>query len=148
MNTSATSIDSRNSRRVLLPYALGVVGFNALIHLTIIVVDSQPNTLLIGGLTAVLALFYTGFAIVRRSVLKQIRFGPLAAHAVAYVTVVGGFQLHAAILTLSGSSALLGTEDFAVNSDWFGPTFAMAGFWAIGLTIHAITSIAQRGFEE
>jgi hypothetical protein len=42
---------------------------------------------------------------------------------------------------------LRGQEYLPVDPGWFGATFAMAGFWGIGLTVHAIASIAQRGFE-
>lgn len=100
-----------------------------------------------GPLTGVVAIYYAAFLVLRRGPLKRVRFAPLVAHAVTFVVVNGSFQLHAAIIVLANSDALRSNEHVPIDGGWFGPTFAMAGFWGIGFTAHAIASISQRGYE-
>jgi len=137
---------SLNSRRLLLPYVLGLVVLSAITHV-ILALDGGEIGLLAGILTAVMALYYAAYLFRTRRSLRQIRFAPLVAHAVTYVVVVGGFQLHAAFLAFANSDQLRGSNDFPLDPGWFGPTLAMAGFWGIGLLAHAISSISLRGFE-
>ena len=49
---------------------------------------------------------------------------------------------------LSNSAAIRGDEHFWIDTGWFGVLFAMSMFWGLGLAVHTIASIANRGFEE
>lgn len=144
-NLTSPTGDTRNAKRLLLPFALGLLGLCALLQLVIAVAGSTIGVVAVVG-TLVVAACYAAFLITRRDELKSIRFGPLVAHALAYVFVVGSFQLHAAFLAFADSDELRGS-DLPIDAGWLGPTFAMAGFWAIGFAIHAVASISQRGYE-
>ena len=136
-----------NARSLLLPYVLGLTLLCALLQLYI-VIDGNRIGVVAQLLTAGVALYYAAFMFTRRRRLGQVRFARLVAHATTYAVVNTSFQLHAAILGFVGSEALRDQGYLPVDSGWFGPTFAMAGFWGVGLTIHAIASIAQRDFED
>ena len=136
-----------NARSLLLPYVLGLTLLCALLQLYI-VIDGNRIGVVAQLLTAGVALYYAAFMFTRRRRLGQVRFARLVAHATTYAVVNTSFQPHAAILGFVGSEALRDQGYLPVDSGWFGPTFAMAGFWGVGLTIHAIASIAQRGFED
>lgn len=135
-----------NARRLLLPYTLGLVALVSVSH-AILAVEGSEIGLLAGVLTAAMGLYYAAYLLWTHKSLRQIRFAPLVAHAVTYVVVVGGFQLHAVFLALANSDQLRGGDDFPLDPGWFGPTLAMAGFWGIGLLAHAVSSVALRGFE-
>lgn len=134
-------------RRLLLPYVLGLIGLCAGLHLAIAATGNEIG-FFATVLTGVIAAYYVVYLVRTRSILRRVRFAPLVAHAVTYVVVCGSFQLHAAILVFSNSANLRGDGDLPVDAGWFGPTYAMAGFWAIGLVIHAVASVAQRGYED
>lgn len=144
---SSSAPTELNARSLLLPYVLGLTALCALVQV-VIVFDGNRIGVSAQLLTVAMALYYAAFMYTRRQRLGQVRFARLVAHATTYAVVNTGFQLHAAILGFVGSDALRGRDYLPVDSGWFGPTFAMAGFWGIGLTIHAIASIAQRGFED
>ncbi len=135
-----------NARSLLLGYVVGLAFLSALVQLYI-VFDGNSISGVSQGLTAGIALYYAAFMFTRRHRLGQVRFGRLVAHATTYAVVNASFQIHAFILGVAGSEVLRGQDYLPIDSGWFGATFAMAGFWGIGLTIHALASIAQRGFE-
>lgn len=135
-----------NARRLLLPYLGGLVVMCVLLQIVIAATGNEID-LTAGLLTGLVAVYYAAFLVMRRQALKHIRFAPLVAHAVTFVVLNGSFQLHAAILAFVNSNELRGDEHLPIDAGWFGPTLAMAGFWAIGFTIHAVASISQRGYE-
>ena len=143
---STTRSPTINARLLLLPYVLGLAAACALLQLFIVI---NGNRIGLGAqlLTGVVAIYYATYLILRRHELGKVRFARLVAHAATYAIVNGSFQLHAAILAIAGSDVLRGDDYLPIDEGWFGPTLAMAGFWAVGLTIHSIASIAQRGFE-
>ena len=136
-----------NARKLLLPYVLGLLALSTLVHLAIALGGNEID-LSAQLLTGSMAVFFVGFLIIRWEALGQVRFGRLVAHAATYAIVNGGFQLHAAVLVIAGTDLLRSGDHLPHDHGWFGPTFAMAGFWALGLIIHAIASIARRGFED
>jgi uncharacterized membrane protein len=144
---SPRELDSLNARSLLLPWALGVTALCLTTQLVIAARGSEVDAVA-WLLTVLVAFFYAGFLILRRDQLRRVRFASLVAHAVTYVVVIGSFQLHAALLAFSNSDGLRGDDHLPLEGGWFGVTFAMAGFWAVGFTVHAIASIAQRGFED
>lgn len=145
-STRNRSFSAMNARKLLLPLALGVAGLCLAVQL-VITARGDEIDLVAYLLLGVVALYYLGFLILRHDELDQVRFARLVAHAVAYVVVNGSFQIHAAILAMANSDALRADDHLPIDGGWFGITFAMAGFWAIGFTIHAIASISHRGFE-
>ena len=136
-----------NASRLLLPFSLGLIGACLAVHLVILARGNKID-LVASLLVGAIAVFYAWYSYVGPGrQLRQVRFGALVAHAITYVVVTGSFQLHAAILAFNNSDALRGDENLPLDSGWLGPTFAMAGFWAIGFVMHAIASVAQRGYE-
>lgn len=138
-----TSLDSQ---RLLLPYLVGLITLCAAMQVLITITGNRIGTTATLTL-AIVAIYYWGYVFRYRDKLRRIRFAQLVAHAVTYVVVNGSFQLHAAVLAMINNDNLRGDDHFPIDSGWFGPTLAMAGFWAIGFTIHALAAIGQRGFE-
>lgn len=135
-----------DARQLLLPYVLVLVGLCIMLQIAIAAKGSEIG-LLASVLTGLIAVYYAAYLFVVRARLRRVRFAPLVAHAATYAVVCGSFQFHAAILGLANSDALRGDNHLPIDSGWFGPTFAMAGFWAIGLAMHVVASVAQRGYE-
>lgn len=106
-------------------------------------IDGSANL----GLVAV-ALYYLWYHYSSKDLLSRVRFGRLVAHLVGFIIVNVSYHLHAFILYVSNNSAIRGDADFGINQAWFGVLFGMTTFWGIGLLIHMIASIANRGFEE
>ena len=99
-------------------------------------------------LLACVALYYTWYHITAKDLLSKVRFGRLVAHLCGFLIVNLSYHAHAFILYVSNNPAIRGTADFSIDSGWFGILFGMTTFWGIGLLIHMIASIANRGFEE
>lgn len=136
-----------SSTALLMPLAVGMVGLCLGMQAVIAARGSEIDLLAL-ALVGTVVLFYFGFLVWRRDELPKVRFGSLAAHAVAYVVVTGSFQLHAWSLAMANSDVLWGDGDLPIDGGWLGITFGMAGFWAIGFAAHAVASISQRGFEK
>jgi hypothetical protein len=144
--TQPKTEDPLDASKVLLPYLLGLIALCIGLQVAVVLAGNEIGVIA-WVLVILVAIYYGTFLLIRRSILRRVRFGPLVAHAVTYVVVCGSFQLHAAVLTIAGSSAIQGDDYFPIDPGWFGPTLAMAGVWAIGFTIHAVASVAQRGYE-
>ncbi len=136
-----------NARALILPFALTMLGLVVAVHVILVVRDNRIGVLETLPLVVV-AGYYAFFLITRGSELRQIRFGRLVAHATAYVIVNVGYLLHAYVLIVVNSPAIRGDSHFLLDEGWFGATFSMATFWGLGLLVHAIASIAGRGWEE
>lgn len=145
--SSTTAHGELNARSVLLPYFLGLIGLCTILQLVLLGIGSEIGLFALIA-TIGIAVYYASFLYLKRQSLSQVRFAQFVAHAITFGVVAGSFQLHAAIVTLAGSGVILGTDEFAMEPGWFGVTLAMAGFWAVGLTAHAVAAIAQRGFEK
>ncbi len=137
MNTTAPLTASRNTQ-ILLPYTLGLIGLCLVVHI-IIAARGDVIDLVDGIIFLPVAMYYAAFLYFKGPELRQIRFGDFVGHAVTFGVVNGSWALHAMATLSTGSSSTL-------DSSWFGPTLAMTGFWSIGLTIHALAAIAQRGY--
>ena len=96
----------------------------------------------------VIALYYLWYHYTSRDLLAKVRFCRLVAHLIGFLIVNISYHLHAFILMIQNSPAIRGDGQFPINPGWFGVLFGMATFWGIGLLIHMIASIANRGFEE
>ncbi len=106
-------------------------------------IDGSANL----GLVAV-ALYYLWYHYSSRDLLARVRFGRLVAHLVGFLIVNVSYHLHAFILYISDNKVIRGDNGFGIDPAWFGVLFGMTTFWGIGLLIHMIASIANRGFEE
>jgi hypothetical protein len=136
-----------NARSLLLGYVIGLT-FLCMLVQVFIVIDGNRISGVSQGMTAGVALYYAAFMFSRRHQLGQVRFGRLVAHATTYAVVNASFQIHAFILGVTGSEVLRGQEYLPVDSGLVRADVRDGRFWGIGLTIHAIASIAQRGFED
>lgn len=99
-------------------------------------------------LLVAVALYYAWYHITAKDLLSRVRFGRLVAHLIGFLIVNLSYHAHAFVLFVTNNPAIRGTKDFAIDSGWFGVLFGMTTFWGIGLLIHMIASIANRGFEE
>lgn len=148
---TAPTIDRRGSVTTrahgsLLPYALTFLAANIVIQL-VIVATGNRITLLSTSLLGLAALGYAIYLLTIGRVLGRVRYARLVAHAFSYVVVNVGFGLHAYILFAVGSPAIQGDGYLPMDPHWFGATFGMASFWGIGLILHGLGALLDRGFE-
>lgn len=97
---------------------------------------------------ASIALYYAWYHIASKDQLSKLRFGRLVAHLVGFLIVNLSYHAHAFVLFVTDNPAIKGADPFPIDAGWFGVLFGMMTFWGIGLLIHAIASISNRGFEE
>lgn len=93
-------------------------------------------------------LYYVYYNITSKKLLSRVRYGLLVAHVASFLIVNIPFHLYAFILFMSNNDAIRGNENFAISPDWYGVLFGMTTFWGIGLLVHTVASVANRGFEE
>lgn len=127
-----------SSRKMLLPYFIYLI-IGCLLLQTFISFNDHEISLASNILLALVALSSALFIIPNKTKLNKIRFGYLVLSLGTFVIVNGSYHLHAYYLAVIKSPALVG---------WFGLIFGMPGFWALGLIVHIIASVALRGFEE
>lgn len=142
------SIDeAKAAKKSLLQHAaimtVAVIALQLFIYAHGSVIDGSANLGLV-----VIALYYAWYHYSSRDLLARVRFGRLVAHLVGFIIVNVSYHLHAFILYVTNNPAIRGDKDFSINQGWFGVLFGMTTFWGIGLLIHMIASIANRGFEE
>lgn len=121
----------------LLPYTVGLLAASALLQLVIALAGSRITVLT----TLPLVLIAIGAAVhlgTRGRALGRVRYGRFVAHALLYAIVVVGYLLHLLVLTLL---------DAPVGEGWFGPALAMPALWGLGLVVHGVGAVLDRGFE-
>lgn len=132
----------------LLRYFATMVFLCAVLQI-VIAVRGNHIDLVAQLLLGVVALYYAWYSYSSRQLLCKVRFGRLVAHVVGYLIVNLSYHLHAFVLFVSGSAAINGDDaSGGIDEGWFGVLFGMATFWGIGLLIHLIAAISNRGFEE
>lgn len=99
-------------------------------------------------LLVIVALYYVWYHYTSKNQLTQLRFGRLVAHVIGFLIVNLSYHIHAFILFITNNPAIRGNDEFTINQGWFGVLFGMFVFWGIGLLIHLVASVANRGFEE
>jgi len=137
---------SARAHASLRPYALCLLGANAVLHLVIVLADNRITVLTTLPLV-VIAIGYAVYLIVFGRSLGRVRYGRLVAHALTYATVNTGYLLHTYLLVASAAPAVQGDGHLALDAGWFGASLGMAGFWGIGLLTHALAALHERGFE-
>lgn len=121
----------------LLPYTLGLLASSALLQLVIALTGSRITVLT----TLPLALIAIGAAVhlgTRGRELGRVRYGRFVAHVLLYAIVVVGYLLHLLVLTLL---------DAPVGEGWSGLALAMPAIWGLGLVVHGVGAVLDRGFE-
>lgn len=103
-----------------------------------------PSTLLLGAT----AVYYFWYQSAKSSLLCKIRYGKLVAHLAGFLIVNLSYHVHAFVLMVTDNAAIVGHDYLPINADWFGVLFGMTTFWGVGLFIHLIASVANRGFED
>lgn len=106
-------------------------------------IDLISQLLLVG-----IAIYYVWYNITSKDQLSKLRFGRLVAHLVGFLVVNLSYHTHAFVLFVTNNPAIKGTDSFPINSGWFGVLFGMMTFWGLGLLIHTVALITNRGFEE
>lgn len=149
MDTDTRSSHEVNSRSLLLPYALGLIVAMAAIQ-AVVALTGGTITVLVGALTALVALGIAIWLVLHRQELRHVRFGTVIAHTIAFVTVTTSFNLHALLRVMVLGAQQGGLDDASVQawSTWFGPTLAMSALWGLGLLLHLIGSVLGRGWED
>jgi hypothetical protein len=125
-------------------------------HLYTIETVSETDEVVVGEFSITLPfllfvgvfLYYVYYNVTSKKVLSRVRYGLLVAHLASFLIVNIPFHLYAFILFISNNSAIRGNENFAISPDWYGVLFGMTTFWGLGLLVHLVASVANRGFEE
>lgn len=137
-------------RRVLGIYLLGLLSVMVITHAAIAIAGGAigPAALIMLAAVAVgLAVWWSFNG--RR--LGRVRFGPVVAHTIAFVTIAGSFMLHASIRVFVLAQAPQGYDaaaDMILRTPWFGLTFGMTSLWAVGLAMHLAGAVLTRGWED
>ena len=145
MNASVNQ--AQESKKSLLTHFAIMIVSCTLLQIFIAVRGSQIDfisQLLLGGV----ALYYAWYQYTSHDLLRRLRFGRLVAHIIGFLIVNLSYHIHVFVLFVTNNPAIKGTEGFSINPSWFGVLFGMTTFWGLGLLIHLIASIANRGFEE
>jgi len=148
-NTKMVS-SSVNSRSLLLPYTLVLIGSMLAIQAVVALAGSKI-TLLAGALTAAVAVGILIWVFRHYRHVMHVRFGLVIAHAITFAVVTTSFNLHAVVLTVSLSSGEGGFESAAemmLSTPWFGATLLMSTAWGLGLLIHLLGTVLGRGWED
>ncbi len=134
-------------KQSLLKYTGLMILFSTLLQIVIALrgnhIDFVSQLLL-----AVIAVYYFWYHYTSKDQLSKLRFGRLVAHLVGFLVVNLSYHIHAFVLFVTSNPAIKGTDGFSIDPSWFGVLFGMFSFWGIGLLIHLVASIANRGFEE
>lgn len=134
-------------KKSLLQYTAVVVVLSALLQIFIAIRGNHID-FLSQLFLAIIAVYYFWYHYTTKNQLSKLRFGRLVAHLIGFLVINLSYHIHAMILFVTDSSAIKGTGEFSIDSAWFGVLFGMFCFWGIGLFIHLVASIANRGFEE
>lgn len=130
-------------------YAAAVIIASLVLQLVLAATGSAIGPLAV-ILTAGVAIGYAAFLLRTGRHLGRVRFGKVAAHAVTFAAVTGGYLIHLFVLASLGSPAIEGpahTDGFVMDPGWFGAAIAMPAFWSIGLACHVLGAALGRGFE-
>lgn len=139
-----------NARALLLPYALALIAAMAVVQ-AVIAFTGGEITVLVGALTAVVALGIVVWLWRNYRALTRVRFGVVVAHAIAFVTVTTSFNAHAGVRAITLGSEPDGIHAVAgelLATPWFGATLLMSALWGIGLLTHLIGVVLGRGWED
>lgn len=137
----------QNCKRSLL-WHFAIMFIGCVLVQIVIVIRGSKIDLLSTALLGVVAIYYFWYQFASHGQLSRLRFGRLVAHVVGFLIVNLSYHLHAFILFVTNSPAIKGSDELAIDPRWFGVLFGMMTFWGLGLLIHLIASIANRGFEE
>lgn len=142
---AGSSSGAARARSSLLPYTLALLGANLLLHLVIVLGGNRITVLTTLPLVAI-ALGAALYLATRGRGLGRVRYGRFVAHALLYATVNVGYLLHAWVLVALGAPLFSG-EPSAPDDAWPGAVLAMASFWGLGLILHGLGVVLDRGFE-
>jgi hypothetical protein len=137
---------TQSINQIILPYA-GIMAVLCLFAQVVIAVRGSEIDFVAGLALVPAYLYYLYFHITSKDKLSKVRFGRLVAHFVAFLIVNLSYHIHAAVLSLNNINDTQGPV-VNLSEGWFGVLFGMFVFWGIGLLIHMIASIAQKGYEE
>ncbi|WP_166980395.1 hypothetical protein [Paramicrobacterium fandaimingii] len=140
-----------NSRSLLLPYLLSMMGAMLVVQLMIMLTGGDISVLAGIMLTLVAALGAAAWLWRSYRSLKQIRFGVAIAHAITFAVVTTSFNVHAAVRMVAFSSSPDGFDAAArslLATPWFGVTLVMSALWGLGLLVHLIGAVLGRGWED
>jgi hypothetical protein len=135
------------AKRSLLQYTAVLAGMCTFLQVFIAVRGNHIDVLS-QVMLGVVALYYVWYHYREKTLLSKVRFGRLVAHLVGFLVVNLSYHIHGYFLLISNSAAIRGDEHFWIETGWFGVLFGMSMFWGLGLAVHTIASIANRGFEE
>lgn len=139
-----------NSRSLLLPYILGLIGAMFAIQIVIALTGGEV-TILAGGLTAIVAIGIAVWLALKQRALRHVRFGVVIAHVIAFITITTSYNLHAIIRVMFTPLEVDSAGDpirALLQSSWFGATLVMSALWGLGLLIHLLGSVLGRGWED
>jgi hypothetical protein len=129
-------IDNRALWRFFVTLALGATVLQLYIALV------AANEITIGAylVLAAIGLYYFLFRASHATQLRQRPFGDYFAHVGGYIVINGSFWIHAALLVATGNREL-------IDSNWAGLLFGMSVLWGIGVLLHTIGAVLDKGYE-
>ncbi|MDQ5886372.1 MAG: hypothetical protein QG623_422 [Patescibacteria group bacterium] len=142
------SVEQVNKYKLsLLRYTGLMVLFSTILQIIIALRGNQID-FISQLLLALIAVYYFWYHYTTKDQLSKLRFGRLVAHLIGFLVVNLSYHIHAFVLFVTSNPAIKGTDGFSIDPSWFGVLFGMFCFWGIGLLIHLVASVANRGFEE
>ena len=136
-----------NSRNILLPYAITLIIMVTILQIFNYSRGPVQDVVSMAELSIV-AIYYYWFNWKNKNKLKKIRFGYLVSHFITYVIVNLSYSILSFIVFAKSTVTIIGDGSIIIPTDWSGALLYMPIFWGIGLIIHALASISNRGFEE
>lgn len=137
-----------NAKKLLLPYALGLLAAMVALHMYI-GLSGGRITMVAQILLLVVAFAMVAWIWVKRQELSRLRFGPALVNSISFAIITTSFQLNAVIqgILVGRDGNVADVAHFLLETPWFGLTFGMSALWGIGLIFHLIGAILDRGME-
>ncbi len=137
-----------NAKKILLPYYITLLVLVTLMQTINITRNGNFNSLVSGLMLFAIFIFYMFYGIKQKSKLKKIRFGYLIFHFMTYTLVNISYTVAAFILYWNSIFTITGDGYISMPKEASGALYFMPIYWGIGLIIHTLASIFNRGFEE
>jgi hypothetical protein len=136
-----------NSKKILLPYTLIMLTMTTIMQV-INIIRGNIYDLSSGSMLFIIFLYYLYSNYRNHSSLKKVRFGLLISHYIAYFLVNLSFVIASFAIYWNSIFTIIGDGYIQLPKEASGVLCFMPIFWGVGLLVHTIASVANRGYEE